>query len=198
MHFTLLLTLASAISASPAHRFLDTRAMEPATPVYPSKAAGDAPYDTPEATLRAAIKLPAGFTYGQKIPVIMSPGTGVTGTQTFSGNFMKQLANSTTMDPVVLDIPDNLLDDIQTNAEFLAYSTNYVSAISNNQNVSVITWSQGSLNMQWAMKYWPSTRAVVRNFVPVSPDLKGSTIANGAPTGVLPLGEFLNLFPNAY
>jgi hypothetical protein len=37
----------------------------------------------------------------------MSPGTGVTGTQTFSGNFMKQLANSTTMDPVVLDIPDN-------------------------------------------------------------------------------------------
>jgi hypothetical protein len=180
MHFILLLTLASGISASPAHRFLDT-----------SKAAGDAPYDTPEATLRAAVKILAGFTYGQKIPVIMCPGTGVTGTQTFSGNFMKQLANSTTMDPVVLDIPDNLLDDIQPNAEFLAYSTNYVSAISSNLNVSVITWSQGFLNMQWAMKYWPSTRAVVSNFVPVSPDLKGSKIANGVPTGVLPLGEFL-------
>ena len=65
MHFILLLTLASGISASPAHRFLDT-----------SKAAGDAPYDTPEATLRAAVKILAGFTYGQKIPVIMCPGTG--------------------------------------------------------------------------------------------------------------------------
>jgi hypothetical protein len=51
--------------------------------------------------------------------------------------------------------------------------------------------------MQWAMKYWPSTRAVISNFVPVSPDLKGSTIANGVPTGVLPLGEFSNLVPNA-
>jgi hypothetical protein len=81
-----LLTLTSAISASPAHRFLDTRAIEPTTTIYSSKAAGDTPYDTPEATLRAAIKLPAGFTYGQKIPVIMSPGTGVTGTQTFSGS----------------------------------------------------------------------------------------------------------------
>jgi hypothetical protein len=47
------------------------------------------------------------------------------------------------------------------------------------------------------MKYWPSTRAVISNFVPVSPDLKGSTIANGVPTGVLPLGEFSNLVPNA-
>jgi len=56
--------------------------------------------------------------------------------------------------------------------------------------------------MQWAMKYWPSTRAVVSNFVPVSPDLKGSTVAYigevPPPQGILPLGEFSNLFSNAY
>lgn len=31
------------------------------TTVYPQKSPGDAPYDVPEATLRAAIKLPANF-----------------------------------------------------------------------------------------------------------------------------------------
>lgn len=47
-----------------------------------------------------------------------------------------------------MDIPNNLLDDVQDNAEFLAYSMNYVSAMSDNMNVSVVTWSQGSIDMQ--------------------------------------------------
>jgi len=146
--------------------------------IFPQKAEGDAPYSNTEATLKAAIKMPASFTFGKKMPVILGPGTGATGTSSFSGNFLKQLMNSSTFDPVALDIPDNLLNDIQSNAEFYSYSINYISAVSNNANVSVITWSQGSMNMQWAMKYWPSTRAVVSDFIPVSPDLKGSTIIN--------------------
>lgn len=68
----------------------------------------------------------------------MAPGTGVTGTQTYSGNFMKLLATSTRMEAVVLDIPDNLLDDVQVNAEFVAYAMNYVSGISNNAQVRVV------------------------------------------------------------
>lgn len=68
----------------------------------------------------------------------MSPGTGVTGTLTFSGNFLQQLTGSATMDPVVLDIPDNLLDDAQVNSEFVAYAMNYVSGISNDAQVSRI------------------------------------------------------------
>lgn len=161
-----------------AHRlaYRDLTGIVSAVSIFPQKAAGDAPYSNTEATLKAAIKMPASFTFGKKMPVIMGPGTGVTGTQTFSGNFMKQLMNSTTMDPVVLDIPDSLLDDIQSNAEFYSYAVNYISAMSNNANVSVITWSQGSMDMQWAMKYWPSARPVVSDFIPVSPDLKGSTI----------------------
>ena len=65
---------------------------------------------------------------------------------------MKQLMNSTTMDPIILDIPDNLLNDVQLNAEYYSYSINYISSISNNAKISVITWSQGSMDMQWAMK----------------------------------------------
>jgi len=170
---------ANALAArSMAHRlaYRDLTGIAAAESIFPQKAKGDAPYSNDEATLKAAIKMPASFSFGKKMPVILGPGTGVTGTQTFTGNFLKQLMNSTTLDPVVLDIPDDLLNDIQSNAEFYSYSINYISAVSNNANVSVITWSQGSMDMQWAMKYWPSTRPTVSDFVPVSPDLKGSTI----------------------
>ncbi|RDW84245.1 hypothetical protein BP6252_01835 [Coleophoma cylindrospora] len=112
------------------------------------------------------------------MPVILSPGTGVTGTQTFSGNFMKLLANSSIADPVVLDIPNNLLDDVQVNAEYVAYAVNYVSR---------------SINMQWAAKYWPSTRSTVSDFIAVSPDIKGTNIADAVAglTGILPVAPAL-------
>lgn len=45
-------------------------------PVYPSAAAGDAPYDLSEAQLRQAIYIPPDFTYGKKPPVLFLPGTG--------------------------------------------------------------------------------------------------------------------------
>lgn len=51
----------------------------PAAPVFPQKAAGDAPYSLDEAKLRAAIFIPETFTYGQKPPVILTPGTGNVG-----------------------------------------------------------------------------------------------------------------------
>src|ERR1700761_9235154 len=55
---------------------------------------------------------------------------------------------------------------------------NYMSAVSKNQNVSVIAWSQGNIDAQWALKYWPSTRAVTSDMISVSPDFKGTTLAD--------------------
>jgi len=157
--------------------------------VYPQKAPGDAPYSVDEATLRAAITLPADFSHGAKLPVILAPGTGNTGAETYAANFFVLLSNSTAYDPIPLEIPGNLLNDCQVNAEFVAYAINYVSSISNNAQVSVITWSQGSIDMQWALKYWPSTRPVVDDFVAVSGDIHGTIIASAIEPvqGLIPL-----------
>jgi len=149
-----------------------------ASSVYPQKAPGDAPYSVDEATLRGAISLPADFSNGTKLPVILAPGTGNTGSQTFANNFLKLLSGSTAYDPIPLEIPGELLNDCQVNAEYVAYAINYVSSISNDAQVSVITWSQGSIDMQWALKYWPSTRPVVDDFVAVSGDIHGTNIAS--------------------
>ena len=120
--------------------------------MYPQKACGDAPYTVDEATLRAAIHIPPGFTFGAKPPVILMPGTGTTGFETFQGNFIPALKGQSYADAVWLNIPGSLLDDSQTNSEYIAYAINYISGITS-RNVSVIAWSQGNINSQWAYKY---------------------------------------------
>ena len=151
----------------------------PAVTIYPKKSASDAPYSLSESQLRAAIYIPSGFSYGRgnKEPVILSPGTATYGGVNFANNFAKLFEGSTFADPVWLNIPGALLGDAQVNAEYVAYAINYISSISQKKKVAVLTWSQGSLDTQWALKYWPSTQAVVSDFIAISPDLHGTTEA---------------------
>ncbi|KAJ0312416.1 hypothetical protein COL5a_002096 [Colletotrichum fioriniae] len=151
--------------------------VNPAKPVYPKKDASDASYTLSEQQLRQAIYIPQTFTYGQKPPVIFIPGTGVYGGETFSPNLLKLLTNVPYADPVWLNIPGALLGDAQVNSEYVAYAINYINGISN-KNSSIISWSQGGLDTQWAFTFWPSTRNAVANFFPVSPDFHGTVLAN--------------------
>ncbi|EUC42780.1 hypothetical protein COCMIDRAFT_39192 [Bipolaris oryzae ATCC 44560] len=151
-----------------------------ASSIYPKKDATDAPYTLSESTLRQAIFIPSSFTYGAKRPVILVPGTATYGGTNFASNLRKLLTGKDFADPVWLNIPGAMLNDTQTNAEYIAYAINYISAISrqNQQNIAVVTWSQGGLDTQWVLKHWPSTRQVVKDFLPVSPDFKGTIFAN--------------------
>jgi hypothetical protein len=45
--------------------------------IYPQKESQDAPYSLTETQLRQVIYIPPTFTYGQKPPVVLVPGTGV-------------------------------------------------------------------------------------------------------------------------
>ncbi|TDZ13753.1 Lipase B [Colletotrichum spinosum] len=151
--------------------------LNPATPVYPRKSAADAPYTLTEQQLRQAIYIPKTFTYGQKPPVLFIPGTGVYAGETYSANLLKLLTGVPYADPVLLNIPGALLGDAQVNSEYVAYAINYISAVAG-RNASIVSWSQGGLDTQWAMTFWPSTRAAVSNFFPVSPDFHGTVLAN--------------------
>ncbi|KAI1287856.1 hypothetical protein F5Y03DRAFT_380245 [Xylaria venustula] len=151
---------------------------KPSSPIYPHKSSADAPYSLLEAQLRAAIYIPSTFTYGKKPPTILVPGTGVYGGETFSSNLAKLLTGKSYADPVWLNVPGALLGDAQVNSEYVAYAINYISSISKNAKVSVISWSQGGLDTQWAFAFWPSTRSVVSDFLPVSPDFHGTVVAN--------------------
>lgn len=145
----------------------------PKTTIFPKKSSSDAPYSLTEAQLREAIYIPSGFTYGSKPPVILFPGTGSTGYITFVGNFIPLLQGSSFADPVWVNVPGYLLGDAQVNAEYAAYAINYIASITS-KNVTVAAWSQGNIDVQWAFKYWPSTRNVTSDHVAISPDYAGT------------------------
>ena len=151
--------------------------ISPNPPIYPKKSESDAPYSVDENTLRSAIYIPLDFTYGKVPPVLLIPGTGATSGENFAPNFAKEFAGSDYADPVYVNIPGYQLADIQINSEYVAYAINYISAISGQMNVSMLSWSAGSLDGQWAMTYWPSTRSVVSDFVTISADFHGTVLA---------------------
>ncbi|KAK8070994.1 hypothetical protein PG997_011197 [Apiospora hydei] len=143
------------------------------------------------ARLRAALHIPAGFTYGAKPPVLLVPGTGSYGGGVFAPNLRKLLRSGSSSsnnvsyaDPVWLNVPHAMLGGAQQNAECIAYAINYVSAITTTaagrpkKDISLITWSQGGLGSQWVLTFWPSTRAKVANLLAVAADFRGTTVAD--------------------
>ncbi|KAI6789755.1 alpha/beta-hydrolase [Hortaea werneckii] len=151
--------------------------LPPAKPIYPKASAADAPYSLSESDLRKAIYIPPGFTYGRVPAVLFLPGTAALAGQNFGPNYGKLLKDRKVADPVYVNIPNENLGDIQTAAEYAAYAVNYISGISGGRNVSTISWSAGSLDGQWALKYWPSTRQHLSNAIRISPDHHGTILA---------------------
>ncbi|KAH7369783.1 lipase [Rhexocercosporidium sp. MPI-PUGE-AT-0058] len=151
----------------------------PSTTIYPYRRAGDAPYEIKEADLRSVIYIPKEFKYGAdgKTPVILVPGTGSYGGEAYAPNFAKLLKKSSFGDPVWLNIPGRMNDASHRNAEHVAYAISYISAVCG-RSVAIVAWSQGNLATQWALKYWPSTRLVVNNFIALSADFHGTIQAS--------------------
>ncbi|KAI5248659.1 alpha/beta-hydrolase [Aureobasidium subglaciale] len=148
----------------------------PKDTIYPRKGL-DPKYSVTESSLRSAIYIPASFQGGKVQPVILMPGSGSTGYFTYVGNYIKLLTGSGYADPVWLNIPGYLLNDAQVNAEYAAYAINYIASITG-KKVSIIGWSQGNIDIQWAFKYFTSTVKSVRNHIAISPDYAGTVNAN--------------------
>lgn len=150
----------------------------PSTTIYPQLSPRDALYQVQEDDLRSAIHIPEGFQHGQdgKVPVVLVPGTGSFGGEAFECNFAKLLKASKFGDPVWLNIPGKMCDDAVKNAEYVAYAINYISTTCN-KKLTVVAWSQGNLSVQWSLKYWPSTRRQVSNFICLSADFRGTANA---------------------
>lgn len=104
-------------------------------------------------------------------------GTASTSNMTYAPNLFITLADSSFADIVWINNPGLALEDAQVNSEYVAYAINYISEISQCENVSVIGWSQGTSNTQWALKYWPSTREIVTDFIALSPEFHGSEVS---------------------
>lgn len=153
--------------------------IEPNETIYPRRDSGDPSYTISEDRLRGAIYIPQTYTYGTKLPVILCPGTATPAGISYRFNLFRLLAASDYADPVLLNVPGTTVHDIQVTAEYYAYAIHYISATGGRQgslSIAIIAQSQGCVNTQWTLKYWPSTRKVVSNFIAISGAFSGTTV----------------------
>jgi hypothetical protein len=137
----------------------------PTHAVYPKKSQDDAPYSVDENSLRSAIYTPSTFTYGKNI----LPSYSFLGLELLLARTSRPIWGSCslariTQIPVYVNIPGNQLADIQVgklNALIVVTESNsmpriqvcgdaisHISAISGNENVSMLSWPEGSLDGQ--------------------------------------------------
>nr|OQO17198.1 hypothetical protein B0A51_15163 [Rachicladosporium sp. CCFEE 5018] len=148
-----------------------------ALPVLPRSApnlasSGDAPFSVSQDTLAAALTCPNGNPTASSPGVLLVHGTTSTGAETWAEGYVPALkANGYTACYVTL--PNRAMGDMQVSSEYIAYNLKYLSLLSNGAQVAVISHSQGGPDTQWALRFWPSARAVTRAFIPLSPDFTG-------------------------
>ncbi|KAL2787232.1 hypothetical protein BJX66DRAFT_328028 [Aspergillus keveii] len=167
-------------NSTPLNSMYNNNDPQPSPTIYTQKHLDDVPFSVNETLLRSSIYIPSGFEYGQgnKTPILLVPGTGISGGSTYANTIGKLLQRTTYADPVWLNIPGDSLGDIQVNSEYVAYAINYISSVSGNRNLSIVSWSQGAINVHWSFMYWPSTRQAISDFVALSPDFKGTILAS--------------------
>lgn len=65
------------------------------------------------------------------------------------------------------------MGNMQVSAEYVAYAIHQITTLSNGASTAIISHSQGGPNVQWALRFWPSTRPITTAFIPLSPDFSG-------------------------
>lgn len=150
----------------------------PATVNLLSVGLSDAPFELSESQLLASISFPNGLKCRKNL-VILFPGTAVPAADTFTSTFIPVFADASTAeaDVMLVSNPSFSLGDAQITAEYAAFAINYAALVLG-RKATIIPWSQGNLNTQWALKYWPSTRINLKNYVGMSPDYDGTVEAS--------------------
>lgn len=69
--------------------------------------------------------------------------------------------------------PSRSLGDAQLTAEYIAYNIKSLASKSKTKKVFIIGHSQGNINIQWALAFFPSTREYISGFSSLAGDFKG-------------------------
>ncbi|KAI6899296.1 hypothetical protein KC318_g10809 [Hortaea werneckii] len=133
---------------------------------------GDAPFSVDAETLASALTCPNGYPTSSSPPVLLVHGTSSTGEETWRNGYVPALKEKG-YTACYVTLPGRAMGDMQVSSEYVAYNLHYLSQLSGALKPAVISHSQGGPNTQWALQFWPSTRAVTSSFIPLSPDFEG-------------------------
>ncbi|MES1945738.1 Lipase B [Salinisphaera sp. C84B14] len=115
------------------------------------------------------------FEHPDKPPVLLVHGTTVTGTEQFTTFYTPQLV-ALGFDVCIVTYPDRGLGDMQVSAEYVVHALRTIHA-QTGRKIAMIGHSQGGVMPRWAIKYWPSARAAVADFVMLAGVNHGTDVA---------------------
>ncbi|MGQ0697010.1 MAG: esterase/lipase family protein [Panacagrimonas sp.] len=115
------------------------------------------------------------FRHPDKPPVLLVSGTVLTGTEQFTLCFTSQLVDLG-YDVCILTYPDRGFGDLQVSAEYVVNALRSLHAETGGK-VAMIGHSQGAVMPRWALKFWPSAREAVSDFVMLAGYQHGTNVA---------------------
>ncbi|KAI8443611.1 hypothetical protein BY996DRAFT_4594622, partial [Phakopsora pachyrhizi] len=89
-----------------------------------------------------------------------------------------------------ISLPGSSTADMQLSGELVAHAIKSL-AQSSGRRISILTYSQGGTNVQWALTFWPSIRPMVASFVALAPPTRGSASGGVLCTASLLIGGCL-------
>lgn len=137
--------------------------------------------ETPQDQLDAALVC-TPFTHPDKPPVLLVHGTFTNGYEQYDWTYLPLLANRG-FDVCAVSYPDRGMGDQQVSAEYVVNALRRIHA-ETGRKVAMIGHSQGAGMPRWALKWWPSARDAVEDFVLQAGPNHGTSVASMPP--VLP------------
>ncbi|OKL63863.1 hypothetical protein UA08_00633 [Talaromyces atroroseus] len=123
-----------------------------------------------EKELSQAVFCPVPSTPQAKETVLLVHGTGMTPQINWEYTLVPPLIHDG-FRPCYVAVPQRLLLDAQTSAEYISYA---IKKLANESQISVVSWSAGALATQWTLTFYPETRSKVRRHIALGPDFHGS------------------------
>lgn len=137
-------------------------------------APSDPPFSVDEAALDASLDCPE-FAHPDREPVLLVHGTGTRGHEQFDWNWL-QVLPPLGFDVCVVTYPDRGLIDQQVSAEYVAHAVMTMHATSGRQ-VDLMGHSQGASMPRWSVRFWPSARAAIDDYVGIAGPYHGTLVA---------------------
>ena len=190
-HLVLLFSVALTLSAcsgssAPVNASLGTGAK--------TEFANEPALETAQATLDAGLRC-TGFTHPDKPAVLLVHGTFTSGYEQYNWTYLPLLADRG-FDVCTVTYPDRGLGDQQVSAEYVVNALRRLHA-KTGRKLAMIGHSQGASMPRWALKWWPSAREAVDDFVMEAGPNHGTT-QSSVLTSMLPLsGLPVGLLPEA-
>lgn len=153
------------------------------TPGGADEVPGEPALQTDPAKLAAGLDC-TDFTHPDKPAVLLVHGTFTAGFEQYEWTY-KPLLVDRGYDVCTVTYPDRGLGDMQTSAEYVVYALREM-RLRSGRKVAMIGHSQGVAVPRWAIKWWPSARNAVDDFVMQAGPNYGISIARLGEIPLLP------------